>query len=386
MPLVFLFVRKKLKRIASDIRQKLKKVLGFGYFMSSLIPTDDLRIERIDPLIPPVLLTQDIPLPDDAAALVAKVRAEIEAILTGEDSRLLVVVGPCSIHDPKAALEYGQRLLAEKERFEKDLLLVMRVYFEKPRTTVGWKGFINDPDLDDSGRINEGLRLGRQLLHDLAVAGIPAGTEFLDTITPQYIADSIVWGAIGARTTESQLHRQLASGLSMPIGFKNGTGGSTQIAVDAISAASHPHRFLGVTHQGLAAIVTSKGNESCHLILRGGASAPNFDAESIADAGQLLEKRNLSSKLMVDCSHANSGKDFRKQPEVAAALADQLAQGSNAISGVMLESHLVEGKQSVGDGSKLTYGQSITDACMGWEQTVSVLEELAQAVQKRRSL
>lgn len=345
--------------------------------------TDDLRISAINPLISPAVLAYQLPLSERAAALVASARSAATDILKGQDDRLLVVVGPCSIHDPNAALEYAEKLKAAAAQYQDDLLVVMRVYFEKPRTTVGWKGLINDPDLNNSFDINRGLRSARELLLQLAEMGVPAGTEFLDAISPQYYADIIAWGAIGARTTESQVHRELASGLSMPVGFKNGTGGSIQIALDAIGASSKPHHFLSVTKQGVSAIVTTTGNDACHLILRGGKSGPNFAREEIAPVTARLRETGLPEQLMIDCSHGNSNKDYRNQPKVAADLCGQIAEGSRAIAAVMIESHLVEGNQKISDA--MTYGQSVTDACIGWETTEEVLADFAQAVQARRS-
>lgn len=347
--------------------------------------TDDLRITGLNPLISPAVLAYYLPLTEAASELVASARAQSDAILHGDDDRLLAVVGPCSIHDPEAALEYGQKLKAEAERLKDDIFVVMRVYFEKPRTTVGWKGLINDPNLDDSFDINRGLRVARGLLLDLANMGVPAGTEFLDTISPQYIADLIAWGAIGARTTESQVHRELASGLSMPVGFKNGTGGSIQIAIDAIQSASRPHHFLSVTKQGVSAIFSTSGNASCHLILRGGKTGPNYEKASIDEAATMLREQNLPETVMIDCSHGNSLKDYRNQPLVAKSLANQIAAGSKVITSVMIESNLVEGNQKLTkDLSALTRGQSITDACLGWDDTVDTLDLLAEAVRKRR--
>ncbi len=347
--------------------------------------TDDLRISGINPLISPAVLAYYLPINEQAANVVSSARTQAEAILNREDDRLLVVIGPCSIHDPAAALEYAEKLKVEAERLKDDLCIIMRVYFEKPRTTVGWKGLINDPGLDDSFDINRGLRIARKLLLDLANMGIPAGTEFLDTISPQYYADLIAWGAIGARTTESQIHRELASGLSMPVGFKNGTGGSIQLALDAIQSASRPHHFLSVTKQGVSAIVSTAGNESCHLILRGGKSGPNYDAQSVATVEKMLTEQNLPHSLMIDCSHGNSNKDYRNQPLVAKDLAHQIAAGSKSITSVMIESNLVEGNQKLDpDLSKLTHGQSVTDACINWDDTVGVLETFAEAVRKRR--
>ncbi|MEM9481692.1 MAG: 3-deoxy-7-phosphoheptulonate synthase [Verrucomicrobiota bacterium] len=347
-------------------------------------PIDDVRIAGIKPLIPPAVLMGELSTSDEVANFVAASRKTAERIITGEDDRLLVVVGPCSIHDPDAALEYAKLLKAEAGNYSADLFIVMRVYFEKPRTTVGWKGLINDPHLDESYDINEGLHRARRLLLELAKMEIPAGTEFLDTISPQFVADLVTWGAIGARTTESQMHRELASGLSCPVGFKNGTGGSIQIAVDAIGAAKGTHHFLSVTKQGVSAIVATKGNDSCHLILRGGKSGPNYDADNIAEVVAMLEKAGLRKQVMVDCSHGNSGKDYTKQPEVAADLGRQISGGAREIAAVMLESHLKAGNQKLGDGKNLDYGVSVTDACMDFEMTKSVLDTFAQAVRARR--
>jgi 3-deoxy-7-phosphoheptulonate synthase len=326
-------------------------------------------------------------LPESAAAeqTVEQARRAVRDILFETDDRLLVVVGPCSIHDPGAALKYAELLKAAAEKFKADLQIVMRVYFEKPRTTVGWKGLINDPNLDESFEINKGLRTARRLLCDLNHMGVPAGCEFLDPISPQYISGLVSWGAIGARTTESQVHRELASGLSMPIGFKNGTDGTIKIAVDAVMSSARPHHFLGVTEQGLAGVVSTKGNPECHVILRGGATGPNYDAESIKSTADALEKAGLRRGLMVDCSHGNSSKDYKRQPVVAQALAEQLAAGSRDIIGVMLESNLVEGNQQIVSGQKLTYGQSVTDACINWDMTTPVLDGLAAAVRARRA-
>ncbi len=347
--------------------------------------TDDLRITGLNPLISPAVLAYYLPLTEQASELVASGRSQAEGILRGDDDRLLAVVGPCSIHDPEAALEYAHKLKAEAERLNDDVYVMMRVYFEKPRTTVGWKGLINDPNMDDSFDINQGLRVARKLLLDLANMGVPAGTEFLDTISPQFFADLIGWGAIGARTTESQVHRELASGLSMPVGFKNGTGGSIQIAIDAIQSSSCPHHFLSVTKQGVSAIVSTTGNESCHLILRGGKTGPNYDQTSIEAAAAMLRKHGLNESVMVDCSHGNSSKDFRNQPAVAQNLAEQIAAGCRVITSVMIESNLVEGNQKLVKPEALTHGQSITDACLGWDDTVATLDVLAAAVRKRRA-
>lgn len=348
--------------------------------------TDDLRITGLNPLISPAVLAYYLPLTERASELVANARAQTDAILRGEDDRLLAVVGPCSIHDPAAALEYAAKLKVEADRLKDDVFIVMRVYFEKPRTTVGWKGLINDPHLDDSFDINHGLRTSRGLLLDLANMGVPSGTEFLDTISPQYIADLIAWAAIGARTTESQIHRELASGLSMPVGFKNGTGGSIQIALDAIQSASRPHHFLSVTKQGVSAIVSTSGNASCHLILRGGKTGPNFEKPAVAAVEEMLREQNLPAHVMVDCSHGNSMKDFRNQPLVARNICNQITEGSKTITAVMIESNLVEGNQKlVPQLDKLVHGQSVTDACIGWQDTVETLDRLAEAVRKRRS-
>jgi 3-deoxy-7-phosphoheptulonate synthase len=346
--------------------------------------TDDLRIDRIRPLISPAILMEEIAISERASATVAGGREAITRALRGDDERLVVVVGPCSIHDVVAARDYAGRLAAEAARLADDLVVVMRVYFEKPRTTVGWKGLINDPRLDGSFSINEGLRLARALLLDLAELGLPAGCEFLDTITPQYIADLVSWGAIGARTTESQVHRELASGLSVPVGFKNGTDGNVQIAIDAVLAAGHPHQFLSVTKQGLSAIVATRGNPDCHVILRGGSAGPNYGAEPVGRAVAALAAAGLAPRLMVDASHGNSGKDPRRQPAVAHDLAGRIAAGERSVTGLMLESHLVEGRQSCVPGQALTYGQSVTDACLGWQDTVPVLDELAAAVRRSR--
>jgi 3-deoxy-7-phosphoheptulonate synthase len=350
----------------------------------SFYPTDDLRIEKLRPLIPPAILIEDIPISEEGSRVVAESRLAVRDIMDGRDDRLLVVIGPCSIHDVDAALEYARKLRIEAERFKDDLLVVMRVYFEKPRTTVGWKGLINDPDLDGSFAINKGLRVARKLLRDLLDVGVPCGTEFLDTITPQFIADLVSWGAIGARTTESQVHRELASGLSMPVGFKNGTDGNVQIAVDAIRAASHPHHFLSVTKQGIIAIVATRGNDRCHVILRGSNSGPNFAREFVDQAAQQLGAAKQPARLMIDVSHGNSSKDHKNQPKVTHAIAEQIAAGENRVFGLMIESHLTAGRQDHKPGQALTYGQSITDACIGWDDTVPVLEELARAVRARR--
>ena len=351
---------------------------------SGPIQTRDLRIESIRPLVPPAILLEQLPLPDAGALTVSRTREEIVRILDGQDDRLLVVVGPCSIHDHPAALEYAGRLAALAEELAPDLRIVMRVYFEKPRTTVGWKGFINDPRLDESFAVNEGLHLARRLLLEVIALGLPAGCEFLDPISPQFFADAVSWSAIGARTTESQVHRNLASGLSMPVGFKNGTGGGLQMAIDAVRAASYPHNFLSVTEQGLAAIVTTRGNRDCHVILRGGRTGPNYDAASVGKVLAMLRDAGLPPRVMIDTSHGNSDKDYRRQPVVAREVAAQVAQGERGIIGLMLESFLVDGRQDLVDPAALVYGQSVTDACMGWEMTVPVLRDLAEAVRARR--
>jgi 3-deoxy-7-phosphoheptulonate synthase len=347
--------------------------------------TDDVRIDTLKPLLPPAILMEEIPLGEAASGAVVQSRTEVARVIDGSDDRLVVVVGPCSIHDPEAGLEYARRLKPLAERLKPDLKIVMRTYFEKPRTTVGWKGLINDPKLDGSFAINQGLRVARTFLRDVVELGMPTALEFLDPITPQFMADLVTWGAIGARTTESQVHRELASGLSMPVGFKNGTSGTVQIAADAVRSAAEPHHFLSVTKQGLAAIVATKGNPHCHVILRGGSNGPNYGEESVAAAVALLGKNKLPGKLMIDTSHANSGKDPAKQPEVAAAIARQVAGGSRSIFGVMIESFLVAGRQEISERASMTFGQSVTDGCLAWDTTVPVLEELADSVRKRRA-
>lgn len=346
--------------------------------------TSNLRIESIRPMMTPALLCEELPLADEASIAVTRSRAEVTDIINGGDDRLIVVVGPCSIHDPQAALDYAARLKTEADRLRDDLCIVMRVYFEKPRTTVGWKGLINDPHLNGSYAINHGLHVARKLLLDIVEMGLPAGCEFLDTITPQFTADAVTWGAIGARTTESQVHRELASGLSMPVGFKNGTDGSIQIAIDAIRAAAHPHSFLSVTEQGMAAIVSTKGNRDTHVILRGGNHGANFDATHVDHTLAELAMVKLPQRVMIDASHGNSEKDYRKQPAVVQSVAEQLAAGQRGIVGVMLESFLVDGRQDLKPDVTLAYGQSITDACIGWDTTVPVLDQLAEAVRARR--
>ena len=346
--------------------------------------TDDLRITDVRPLIPPAILVEEIPVTERASNVVANARGAIAAVLDGRDPRLVVIAGPCSIHDAKAAVEYAGRLHRLAVRYAGQLILVMRTYFEKPRTTVGWKGFINDPDLDESFHINKGLRLARQLLLDVNEMGLPTASEFLDTQIPQHIADLTSWVAIGARTAESQVHRELASGLSMPVGFKNSTDGGTQIAVDAVVTARSPHWFPSVTKQGVSAIFQTVGNEACHVILRGGTrTGPNYGAEHIAKVCGRLAVKGLRECVMVDCSHGNSHKDHHRQAEAAASICEQIAAGSRQIFGAMLESHLVEGRQDYMPGQPAVYGQSITDACLSLAQTEPLLEQLAQAQQTR---
>jgi len=345
--------------------------------------TDDLRIREMKELTPPSHFIREFACSEKAATTAAASRTGLHRILHGQDDRVMVVIGPCSIHDTKAALEYARLLVNERERLAGELEIVMRVYFEKPRTTVGWKGLINDPYMDNSFRINDGLRMARELLLNINELGLPAGTEFLDVISPQYIADLISWGAIGARTTESQVHRELASGLSCPVGFKNGTDGNIRIAVDAIKAASQPHHFLSVTKGGHSAIVSTNGNEDCHIILRGG-KAPNYDAASVEAACKEIAASGLASRLMIDASHANSSKKPENQVPVCAEIANQIAAGDTRIVGVMIESHLVAGRQDLIPGKELTYGQSVTDGCISWEQSIGVLEGLAEAVKRRR--
>ena len=350
---------------------------------SSKPNTDDVRIKEIKELVPPSHVFREYPVSSRAAQTTYNARQAIHRVLHGADDRLLVVVGPCSIHDFDAAMEYAGRLSREMERHAEDLVIVMRVYFEKPRTTVGWKGLINDPRMDGSFRINEGVRLARRVLLEINELGLPCATEFLDTITPQYTADLIAWRTIGAHTTESQVHRELASGLSCPVGFKNGTDGNVRIAVDAIRAASAPHHFLSVTKGGHSAIVSTTGNEDCHVILRGGKQ-PNYDAASVDLCCRDIAAAGLAARVMVDFSHANSSKKFERQVEVAKDVASQLAAGDERIIGVMIESHLVEGRQDLSPGTPLEYGKSVTDACIGWDDTVGVLETLAQGVRQRR--
>ncbi len=348
--------------------------------------TDDLRIRDRHPLMSPAILLEEARLSETGTEFVTATRRTLAKVISGEDDRLVVITGPCSIHDPKAATEYAARLLPLIQKHAGDLVIVMRVYFEKPRTTVGWKGLINDPHLDGSYRINDGLRLARRVLLDIVEMGVPAATEFLDTISPKYIADLVSYGAIGARTTESQVHRELASGLSMPVGFKNGTDGAIQVAVDAVMAAKHPHWFTGISKDGVAAILQTSGNADAHIILRGGSrTGPNYDAASVAGATALLQKAGQPLSLVIDCSHGNSSKDHNRQPIVADAIAAQVAAGNRAVTGVMIESHLVAGNQKWTGADSATYGQSITDACIDFAQTEPVLDALAAAVRARRA-
>ncbi|MCX8488601.1 MAG: 3-deoxy-7-phosphoheptulonate synthase [Opitutales bacterium] len=349
--------------------------------------TDDLRIRSQHPLLTPALVLQDLPASEKATEVVTTARKDAAKVISGQDDRLMVIVGPCSVHDTKAALEYAALLQKEAQKHAADLLVVMRVYFEKPRTTVGWKGLINAPQVDGSFRINDGLRLARGLLAQIAEMGLPSATEFLDPITPQYVADLVSYGAIGARTTESQIHRELASGLSMPVGFKNGTDGSIQVAVDACLSARSSHWFPSVTKEGVVAIFQTSGNPDAHIILRGGSrTGPNYGAEFVTDAAARIQKAGLASRLVIDCSHGNSSKDHRRQPLVAADIAAQVAAGSRVIAGVMIESHLVEGRQDWKGKDASAYGCSITDACISFQETIPVLDGLAAAVRARRAL
>jgi 3-deoxy-7-phosphoheptulonate synthase len=345
----------------------------------------DQRIERFEPLVAPGDLLSDLQRGDEHTLVVLRGREQIHAVLDGEDDRLLVVVGPCSVHDPVATRDYADRLAALAERLREDVLIAMRVYFEKPRTTTGWKGLINDPHLDGSGDVNTGLRIARRLLLDVLERGLPIGCEFLDPITPQYISDAVCWGAIGARTTESQIHRQLGSGLSMPVGFKNRTDGNVQVAVDAVRAAAASHAFAGIDADGRSAIIHTRGNRDCHVILRGGRNAPNYDEDAVAQTLALLDKASLPQRVMIDLSHDNSGKDPDRQPAIARAIGRQIAEGQRAIVGAMIESFIVGGRQDLREDGNLTYGQSVTDGCLGWEATVEVLEGLAHAVRERRA-
>lgn len=347
-------------------------------------PTDDLRIKWTKVVLPPVFLEEELPITERASLTVFETRKAICDVLNGKDHRLVVVVGPCSIHDTDAAREYAGLLKGAIAEFSQDLCIVMRVYFEKPRTTLGWKGLINDPHLDESFQINDGLRKARHLLLDLAEMGVPAGTEFLDMISPQYLAGLVSWGAIGARTTESQVHRELVSGLSCPVGFKNGTSGNVQIAIEAILSAGHAHNFLGHTKHGQSAIFVTNGNPDCHIILRGGRETVNYDAASVEETCRQMEKAGVRPQVMIDCSHANSNKDYRRQSAVCRNVAEQIAQGDRRIMGVMLESNLVAGAQKLELGKKLVYGQSITDGCIGWDETKDALHELARAVRSAR--
>jgi 3-deoxy-7-phosphoheptulonate synthase len=347
--------------------------------------TEDLRIVEIRDVITPAQLHESVPITERATETIGQARKEIHKILSGDDDRLIMIVGPCSIHDPEAAREYAQRLLELRHSLADDLLIIMRVYFEKPRTIVGWKGLINDPNLDDSFEINKGLKLARELLNDINDSGMATGTEFLDLITPQYLADMISWGAIGARTTESQLHRELASGVSCPIGFKNGTDGGLQIAIDAVRAANRPHNFLSMTMEGHSAIFSTSGNEDCHIILRGGKQ-PNYRRQNVNETAKQLRAVDLKPNIMIDLSHANSAKDYKRQLLVGEDVVQQLRDGDQTIIGIMIESHLKEGQQKVKPGEPLVYGQSITDACIGWEETGPLLELFASAVRTRRSV
>ena len=348
-------------------------------------PTEDIRIQWTKVVLPPVFLEEEYPVTETASATIFNARNEISAILAGRDPRILVLAGPCSIHDTKAAREYGGLLKQAIAEFSADLRIVMRVYFEKPRTTIGWKGLINDPHLDESFKINDGLRLARRLLLDLAEMGVPTGTEFLDMISPQYIAGLVSWGAIGARTTESQVHRQLVSGISCPVGFKNGTSGDVQVAIDAVLSAAHSHTFLGHTKHGQSAIFVTTGNPDCHIILRGGRKTVNYTAECVADTASRMEKAGVPPRIMIDFSHANSGKDYRRQAVVCHGVASQIAAGDRRILGVMIESNLVAGAQKLVSGQPLVYGQSITDGCIDWAETHALLQELAAAVRVRRT-
>jgi 3-deoxy-7-phosphoheptulonate synthase len=349
-----------------------------------MFQTDDVRINKVKELLPPVAVLEKFPATETASSTTFESRTAIHNILEDKDDRLLVIVGPCSIHDPEAAIEYGKKLKVLRDELGDRLEIVMRVYFEKPRTTVGWKGLINDPYMDDTFKLNDGLRIGRKLLLDLTDMGMPTASEFLDMITPQYVADLISWGAIGARTTESRVHRELSSGLSCPVGFKNGTDGNIKIATDAIRSASASHHFLSVTKYGHSAIVETAGNPDCHIILRGGKE-PNYSADHVGEIKKQLEASGLPQKVMIDFSHANSSKQFQRQINVSDDVSSQIAGGDNAIFGVMIESHLVEGRQDLVDGKAATYGQSITDACIGWSDTEKVLRQLADAVVERRT-
>lgn len=378
-----------LGKTASAMKEALEGMAGVEAVVrrdaDAPLRTRDLRIESIRPLVPPAILLEELPLSAEGAITVSRARESVSHILRGQDDRLIVVVGPCSIHDCDAGLDYARRLKALADDLADDIFIVMRVYFEKPRTTVGWKGLINDPNLDGSFAVNDGLRRARRLLLDIVALGLPAGCEFLDPILPQFFADVVTWGAIGARTTESQTHRELASGLSMPVGFKNGTGGGVQMAIDALHAAAYPHRFIGVTEQGLAGIVATHGNPDSHVILRGGRSGINYDHTSVQRTLESIREAGLPARVMIDTSHGNSEKDYRRQPVAAQVIGAQVAEGEAGIIGVMMESFLVDGRQELDDRTRLVYGQSITDPCMGWEMTVPVLQDLAAAVRARRS-
>lgn len=347
--------------------------------------TDDLRITGQTEVIAPEDLLTELPVSNQLSSTIVSFRSQLKQVIHLKDPRLVLVVGPCSIHDPKGGEEYAKRLAEQSKEHSGELLIVMRVYFEKPRTIVGWKGLINDPHLNDTCEINEGLKIAREFLLKVAGLGLPGGTEYLDPITPQYIGDLICWGAIGARTTESQIHRQLASGLSCPVGFKNSTQGSVQVAVDAVSSATNPHIFLGITKKGHTAIFSTAGNEDCHVILRGGVDGPNYDVDSVAGALKLMDQADQSSGVMIDMSHANSNKDYRRQMTICANLCQQIADGNRRITGAMIESNLVAGQQKLKPGQELVFGQSITDPCLSWEDTVTCIEQLAEAVKKRNA-
>ena len=361
----------------------MKQITDSELVSHNAFNTDDLRICAVKEVIAPSQAHDEYPITERAAETILKARRDIQAILNGQDDRLLVIIGPCSIHDPEAALEYGARLLKAKEQFQKDLVIVMRVYFEKPRTTVGWKGLINDPDLDESFNINKGLRTARKLLRDLNELGMPAATEYLDVISPQYVSDLISWGAIGARTTESQVHRELASGLSCPVGFKNATDGGVQVAIDTIHSANRPHHFLSLTKAGQSAIFSTTGNKDCHVILRGGKT-PNYNSLSVQLVAEALESAKLSPRIMIDFSHANSMKNFKRQMDVSVDVGQQIASGDRRIFGVMVESNLFPGNQKLQAGILPAYGVSVTDACLGWDDSLVLMENLAASVVKRR--
>eukprot|EP00127_Corallochytrium_limacisporum_P007013 Clim_evm21s240 gene=Clim_evmTU21s240 len=385
-PITTVYDAAKLQDDESSNGPKRRKVAVNGQSIpDSQCRTDNVRVKKIDPLIPPQILLEELPAPEGVIGGVTLAREAIIDALTGNDDRLVVIVGPCSIHDEQLAKDYAAKLKELAVKFRSELIIVMRVYFEKPRTTIGWKGLINDPDLDDSYQINKGLRLARSVLLHVASLGLPAGVEYLDTISPQYISDLVSWGAIGARTTESQLHRQLASGLSCPVGFKNATSGDLQVAVDAISSAKHEHHFMGATKEGLCAVVRTSGNPYCHVILRGGKTGPNYSEEHVQGYLKTLEAKKVDNpSLMVDCSHDNSRKDHKNQPQVSAEVARQVAAGNKQIFGVMIESNIKEGKQSLKPGVKPEYGVSVTDACVNLDTTDEMLQVLADAVKARR--